>query len=118
MNATIQKQTMNPDYAQIANIILAGLAALGGGWLTIRKFLSKDSVDRAGNQADIGTINRLNKLLDEERKARREAENRADKFAHERNEAIQRIGSMEGQITALTGKVEMLQQLLERYVKT
>lgn len=38
-----------------------------GGFLWLRKFLSKDAADRAMDNADIGTVRRLNELLDSER---------------------------------------------------
>lgn len=44
-----------------------------GGLLWLRKFLSKDAADRAMDNADIGTVRRLNELLDSERTARDKA---------------------------------------------
>ncbi|EGH74994.1 hypothetical protein PSYAR_31070, partial [Pseudomonas syringae pv. aceris str. M302273] len=55
-----------------------------GGFLWLRRFLSKDATDRAMDNADIGTVRRLNELLDSERLARKDAEARADQFAKER----------------------------------
>lgn len=40
-----------------------------GGFLWLRKFLSRDATDRAMDNADIGTVRRLNELLDSERQA-------------------------------------------------
>jgi hypothetical protein len=39
----------------------------------LRKFLSKDAADRAMDNADIGTVRRLNELPDSERTARDKA---------------------------------------------
>ncbi|CZT29852.1 chemotaxis protein [Pseudomonas cerasi] len=79
-----------------------------GGFLWLRKFLSRDATDRAMDNADIGTVRRLNELLDSERIARKEAEARADQFAKERNELAAAVGRMEGRIDALTSQVAQL----------
>ena len=79
-----------------------------GGLLWLRKFLSKDATDRAMDNADIGTLRRLNELLNQERSARKEAEARADQFAKERNDLAAVVGRMEGKIEALTSQVGQL----------
>ncbi|ANF84629.1 MULTISPECIES: hypothetical protein [Pseudomonas] len=79
-----------------------------GGLLWLRKFLSKDATDRAMDSADIGTLKRLNELLNQERAARKEAEARADQFAKERNDLAAAVGRMEGKIEALTSQVGQL----------
>ena len=79
-----------------------------GGFLWLRKFLSKDATDRAMDNADILTLRRLNELLDSERTARKEAEARADQFAKERNDLAASVGRLEGNILALTSQVEQL----------
>lgn len=79
-----------------------------GGFLWLRKFLSKDATDRAMDNADIGTVRRLNELLDSEREARKLAETRADQFAKERNDLAATVGRMEGKIEALTSQVVSL----------
>jgi predicted RNase H-like nuclease (RuvC/YqgF family) len=79
-----------------------------GGFLWLRKFLSKDAADRAMDSADIGTVRRLNELLDTERNRANAAEARADQFAKERNELAAAVGRMEGKIEALTGQVAQL----------
>lgn len=79
-----------------------------GGLLWLRRFLSKDATDRAMDSADIGTLKRLNELLNQERAARKEAETRADQFAKERNDLAAAVGRMEGKIEALTSQVGQL----------
>lgn len=79
-----------------------------GGFLWLRKFLSRDATDRAMDNADIGTVRRLNELLDTERTRANAAEARADQFAKERNELAAAVGRMEGKIEALTGQVAQL----------
>lgn len=83
-------------------------AVLAGGLLWLRRFLSKDAADRAMDNADIGTVRRLNELLDSEREARKLAEARADQFAKERNDLAISVGRLEGNIVALTRQVEQL----------
>ena len=84
------------------------VTVLLGGFLWLRKFLSKDAADRAMDNADIGTVRRLNELLDSEREARKLAEARADQFAKERNDLAATVGRMEGKIEALTSQVANL----------
>lgn len=79
-----------------------------GALLWMRRFLSKDAADRAMDSADIGTVRRLNELLDSEREARKLAEARADQFAKERNELAAAVGRMEGKIESLTTQVANL----------
>jgi len=79
-----------------------------GGFLWLRKWLSRDATDRAMDTADIGVVRRLNELLDIERDARKEAEARADQFAKERNDLAATVGRMEGKIEALTSQVASL----------
>jgi ABC-type transporter Mla subunit MlaD len=79
-----------------------------GGVLWLRKFLAKDATERAMDNADIGTVRRLNELLDSERAARKESDARADQFAKERNELAAAVGRMEGRIEALTSQVAQL----------
>ncbi|RMP88872.1 hypothetical protein ALQ17_100164 [Pseudomonas fluorescens] len=88
---------------------LGGSATVAlGGLLWLRKFLSKDATDRAMDSADIGTVRRLNELLDTERARANAAEARADQFAKERNELAAAVGRMEGKIEALTSQVAQL----------
>lgn len=116
MNATTWAE-MNPPDSQLWGVIGGAAGAVVAAFVMLRKYLSRDAVDRAGDQADIGAIKRLSDMLDEERKARREAEERADMFAKERNEAIKQIGELKGQITALTMQVELLNMKVEQYAK-
>jgi len=81
---------------------------LMSGFLWLKKFLAKEATERAMGNADIGTVRRLNELLDSEREARKLAEARADQFAKERNELATAVGRMEGKIEALTSQVAQL----------
>jgi predicted nucleic acid-binding Zn-ribbon protein len=84
-----------------------------GGFLWLRKWLSRDAIDRAMDTADIGVVRRLNELLEIEREARKEAEVCTVQFAKERNDLAATVGRLEGKIEALTSQVR---QLTERIV--
>ncbi|ABY98033.1 TPA: chemotaxis protein [Pseudomonas putida] len=75
-----------------------------GAFLWLRKWLSRDAVDRAMDSADIAVIHRLTELLDIERDARREAEAKADQLAKERNELVMTVGRLQGKVMALTNQ--------------
>lgn len=100
---------------------IGGLEAVGmivGGILTAiliaRPLLSKLKVGAAMDGAQIDAIERLSRLLNDERALRRQAEDRADRFAQERNEAIQKIGKLEGEVHALRAEIASLRMMLER----
>ncbi len=73
-----------------------------GGFLWLKRFLAKEATERAMDNADIGTVRRLNELLDTERTRANAAEARADQFAKERNELAAAVGRMEGKVEALS----------------
>ena len=75
-----------------------------GAFQWLRKWLSRDAVDRAMDSADIAVIHRLTELLDIERDARREAEAKADQLAKERNELVMTVGRLQGKVMALTNQ--------------
>lgn len=79
-----------------------------GGFLWLKKFLAKEATERAMDNADIGTVRRLNELLDSERARANAAEARADQFAKERNELAAAVGRMEGKVEALTSQIAQL----------
>jgi peptidoglycan hydrolase CwlO-like protein len=79
-----------------------------GGFLWLKNFLAKEATERAMDNADIGTVRRLNELLDTERARANAAEARADQFAKERNELAAAVGRMEGKVEALTSQIAQL----------
>jgi peptidoglycan hydrolase CwlO-like protein len=79
-----------------------------GGFLWLKRFLAKEATERAMDNADIGTVRRLNELLDTERTRANAAEARADQFAKERNELAAAVGRMEGKVEALTSQIAQL----------
>lgn len=85
--------------------VFAGIVAL---FVTLRPLLSRIKLSTKMDEGQINALDRLGQMLNEERVARQNAEARADRFAAERNEAIQRIGQLEGEVRALQGRVDEL----------
>jgi hypothetical protein len=83
----------NP-FAQLAAAVLT----LAGGWRLYRNQSSGDAVVRASDAANLTGIETLKQLVESERAARTRAEERADKFAAERNEAMLEVWEMRGQL--------------------
>jgi len=81
--------------------LAAGVLTLAGGWRLYRNQLSGDSVTRANDAANITALDTWKQLLEGERAARIKAEERADKFAGERNEAMQEVWEMRGQLKVM-----------------
>lgn len=109
--------TMDYNPNTIWNMLGGVFLTIASGILIIRKWISRDKLERAGDREGEGMYARLNKLLNEEREARIEADKRADMFAKERNEAIMQIGELRGQVQALTSQVEQMRMQLTNYVK-
>ena len=82
--------------------LFAAILALAGGWRYWRSTASADSRERADNEGQIAALATWQQLLEGERAARKEAEARADKFAAERNEAMQSVWEMRGQLKVMT----------------
>lgn len=86
-------------------VIGTALAAIIGGGLMLRKWLSGESVDRAGNDATVKLIETLTQQL-------AVANARADQFAKERNEMVEVVGDLKTKIAELTIQVKNLQENL------
>ena len=80
----------------------AAVAAIGGGFLFLRQYLSRGAADRADHAGRVSAINVYKELLEAERMARAEADKRADGFARERNEAVTALGELRGQLAAMS----------------
>ena len=101
----------------IAQIAAAALS-LAGAWRYFKNQSSGDAVTRANDAANLSGIETLKQLLEGERAARIKAEERADKFAAERNEAMQQVWEMRGQLKVMnetiTDQVRELERLREQ----
>jgi hypothetical protein len=96
-------------------IVATGVSALVAAFLTLRRFLSSDRAERRKETADVNSIDRIMRLLEIERRRADNAEARADQFARERNEAVQMIGALRGEVAALSQRVSDLQESLLKY---
>jgi len=83
--------------AQLAFLILSA----AGGYQVWRKQQPTEAKERADSSGQIAALATWQALLEGERAARIKAEERADKFAAERNEALQEVWEMKGQLKAM-----------------
>lgn len=83
--------------AQLAFLILSA----AGGYQVWRKQQPTDAKERADSEGQIAALGTWKELLEGERAARVKAEERADKFAAERNEALKELWEMKGQLRAM-----------------
>jgi len=84
-----------------------GLAAIGAAALYLPKFISAAKVDRAADDANVATINRLQAELDKERA-------RADALMKDREAMIAELGQLRGEVKGLREQVEMLTALVSQ----
>lgn len=83
--------------AQLAFLILSA----AGGYQVWRKQQPTEAKERADSEGQIAALGTWKELLEGERAARLKAEERADKFAAERNEALKELWEMRGQLRAM-----------------
>jgi hypothetical protein len=83
--------------AQLAFLVLSA----AGGYQVWRKQQPTDAKERADSEGQIAALGTWKELLEGERAARLKAEERADKFAAERNEALKELWEMRGQLRAM-----------------
>ena len=93
---------------------ITALGVVAGAVLYARKTISANRLAIAGDNADVGSIARLQAQLDKAEAARDEALKRADDFADQRNKLIDQIGEMKGQLAVLTDKVNSLTEEVAR----
>ncbi|GKS83208.1 chemotaxis protein [Acidovorax sp. SUPP1855] len=84
----------------------AAAAAIAGGAVVFRQWLSRGAADRADDAGRVSAINVYKELLEAERLARAEADKRADGFAKERNDAVTALGELRGQLAAMSRQLE------------
>ncbi|MDQ0068958.1 hypothetical protein J2W34_000732 [Variovorax boronicumulans] len=93
------------DMGDIAGNPIAQLAALilsvAGGYRVWRAQQPTEAKERADSEGQIAALATWQALLEGERAARVKAEERADKFAAERNQAMQELWEMKGQLKAM-----------------
>ncbi|CAA2107084.1 hypothetical protein [Variovorax paradoxus] len=83
--------------AQLAFLVLSA----AGGYKVWRAQQPTEAKERADSSGQIAALATWKELLEGERAARVKAEERADKFAAERNEALEQVWEMKGQLKAM-----------------
>ncbi|WP_313064669.1 hypothetical protein [Achromobacter animicus] len=81
-------------------------ATVVGGGLMLRRWLSKDSVERAGDEARVEVIEMLTTQL-------AVANARADTFAKERNDAYREVADLREKVARLETRMEHMHARLE-----
>ncbi|CAN7473804.1 hypothetical protein LJR170_003138 [Variovorax paradoxus] len=84
----------------IAQLVFLVLSA-AGGYQVWRGKQPTEAKERADSSGQIAALATWQALLEGERAARVKAEERADKFAAERNEALQQVWDMRGQLKVM-----------------
>lgn len=102
------------DLADLAIKAAGAFGAAAGGWMLARRKFSQDAVALAGDAADVGSIKRLQEMLDRAEQARATAEKRADDFAEQRNQLVLQMGELKGQLASLTDQVKSLTDEVQR----
>lgn len=80
----------------------ASMAAAWRLWTTTR---ASDKVEGANRGGQIAALDTWKQLVEGERAARKLAEERADRFAEERNKAMEQVYDMRGQLRAMNEQV-------------
>lgn len=93
----ISVMTGVPDWIKWAG---GALAAIGAAIIYLPKLLSAVKVDRAADDANVATINRLQAELEKERA-------RADALMRDREPMVAEIGQHRGEVKGLREQVEM-----------
>ncbi len=88
--------------------LLTMLGSVGGTALFMRQFMSRQRLALAGDSADVRSINRLLEQLEAAEKRRKEVEERADKFADERNQMFREMADMRAEMERLRSEVHHL----------
>lgn len=94
--------------------IAATLVSVWGGWRMLKGQARADAVANADAGGTIGAIDTYKELVATLIKAKDEAEERADRFATERNEALQGMYELKGQLRTLTEQLATQNLQLER----
>lgn len=89
-----------------------------GGWVAVIGLILNNAwasyksqkIDKAAGSAHLDLINRLSEQLEAERQATKTANERADRFAQERNDMHQMVGDMKGEIRAMRQEIAQLTQ--------
>ncbi|WP_046059695.1 hypothetical protein [Paracidovorax citrulli] len=87
-------------------VVGGALGTITAAGLYLRQYLSAAAVQRASDAGQIAALGVYKELLGDAIKRATDAETRADGFAKERNEALQNLGRMEGQLAAVRRQLD------------
>lgn len=87
--------------------------SIAGGWYLFRQ-KPTDAVRAANADGTVDAIDHWKEIANNEREARLVAEQRADSFAKERNDAMQQVWKLTGQVETLTKQLETVQGALDQ----
>jgi hypothetical protein len=90
-----------PGATGLFGILGTGVAGIAAGFLLLRKYLSSDSVERAGDAAQLQIIQMLQDQVKQERA-------RADAASDARDRAVEQISQLRAQVAELSLRVENL----------
>lgn len=87
-----------------------------GGWLAVIGLVINNAwssyksqkIDKAAGSAHLDLVNRMSDQLKDEREATKTANERADRFAQERNDLHQIVGEMKGEMRAMRQEIAAL----------
>ena len=84
----------------------AAVGAIVAGMIFLRQFLSGAAASRASDAGQIEALDVYKQMVSELRASLVEVNTRADRFAQERNDAIQTLGDLRGQLKEMTRQLE------------
>jgi hypothetical protein len=90
-----------PDGTGLIGVIGTSIAGIAAGVLLLRKYLSSDSVERAGNDAQLQIIQMLQDQVKQERA-------RADEATASKDRALEQIDQLRAQVAELSLQVQNL----------
>lgn len=90
-----------PDGTGLIGVIGTSIAGIAAGILLLRKYLSSDSVERAGNDAQLQIIQMLQDQVKQERA-------RADEAVASKDRALEQIAQLRAQVAELSLQVQNL----------
>ncbi len=92
------------------NMLVTGIGGLGVGAYAVARKLKADKNSDTLDAKSQGIITRLESQLETERKNNAHFGEVIDRLAKERNEAVQKVGRLEGAVQALQGEIKRLEQ--------
>lgn len=84
----------------------AAVGVIAAGMVFLRQFLSGAAAARASDAGQIEALDVYKQMVSELRASLAEVNQRADRFAQERNDALQSLGDLRGQLKEMTRQLE------------